>query len=279
MSTLINKPQAHIVDNPDDVIAIVVFEVNLVENNTEWIVDIGATKHFYTNKEMFAKFEKVTEGKQVHMGNLSISEILAKGKLLLKLTSGKTLALNNVLYVPSLYRNLIISGLLNKVGIKLVFESNKLVLSRNRDYVKNGYLCGGLFVIETMFNNNKVITFAYIVESFDMWYARIGNVNIHSLKKIVKMNLLPNLDNSSLTKCEICVEVKHARPSLNPITNGKTELLELVHTDLADFRNMVIDNDEVSSKVSMPLRWVKQPFHGSLLNRLVLLTPRWSQIL
>ena len=53
------------------------------------------------------------------MGNQSVIGVLGKGKILLKLTSIKTLALNNVLYVPSLCRNLVFGALLNKVGLKI----------------------------------------------------------------------------------------------------------------------------------------------------------------
>ncbi|KAK8635370.1 hypothetical protein V6N13_004109 [Hibiscus sabdariffa] len=171
------------------------------------------------------------------MGNSSSFEVLGKGKVLLKLTSSKTLALNNVMYVPALRRNLISGCLLNKACIKLVFEIDKLVLSRNDDYIGKGFLNGGLFVIETQLNENKVSTSTYIVETVDMWHARLGHMNIHSLKKMMKMNILPKLDITNFNKCEICVEAKHAKPHFKSVSNRKTELLELIHTDLADFRN------------------------------------------
>ncbi|KAE8670806.1 hypothetical protein F3Y22_tig00112079pilonHSYRG00011 [Hibiscus syriacus] len=126
-----NKPQMHVVEEDDEFIVAVVSEVNLVENSSEWVVDTGASKHFCARKEFFTEFEDGNSGERVYMGNSSSSEVLGKGKVLLKLTSGKTLALNNALYVPALRRNLISGGLLNKAGIKLVFEADKLVLSRN----------------------------------------------------------------------------------------------------------------------------------------------------
>lgn len=93
-------------------------------------------------------------------------------------------------------------------------------------------------MIQTMFNKNTISTSAYIIESFDMWYTRLGHVNIHSLKTLIKMNLLLNLDKFSFNKCEICVEVKHFRPTLKSVTNRKFELLELIHIDLAYFKNL-----------------------------------------
>lgn len=52
------------------------------------------------------------------------------------------------------------------------------------------------------------------------------------------MNFLPNLVNNGFNKCELCVEAKHVKKKyFHPITKRKTKLLELIHTDLADFKN------------------------------------------
>lgn len=231
------KGQANLAET-EDIIAAVISEVNLVGNIAEWIVDTGASRHFCANKDMFTEFEKTEGGEEVFMGNSSSSEVLGKGKVLLKLTSGKTLALQNVLYVPSLRRNLISGALLNKVGIKLVFEADKLVLTRNGEYVGKGYLNGGLFVLDTIISEPiKGSTSAYIVESSYLWHNRLGHVNINALKRLKDMNLVPNLVEHDFSKCEICVEAKFAKKPFKSVTNKTTELLELIHTDLADFRN------------------------------------------
>ncbi|KAL0451381.1 UNVERIFIED_CONTAM: Retrovirus-related Pol polyprotein from transposon RE2 [Sesamum latifolium] len=74
-------------------------EANLVENKTDWILDTGASKHFCSNKELVQEFEEAADGECVFMGNSATASVLGKGKVLLKLTSGKTLALQDVLDV------------------------------------------------------------------------------------------------------------------------------------------------------------------------------------
>ena len=234
------KNQAHIAEDTNEIIAAVISEINLVDNKTEWIVDTGATKHFCSDKELFAEFKEATGGEQVFMGNSSSSEVLGKGKILLKLNSGKSLSLQNVLYVPSLRRNLISGALLNKAGVKLVFEGDKLVLSRNGEFVGKGYLSGGLFILETVSVidvMNKTTSSAYLLESVDLWHGRLGHVNYGSLKRLQTMSLIPNLNSNGHNKCEICVEAKHSRTHFRPVTSRQTELLELIHSDLADFKN------------------------------------------
>ncbi|XP_074267011.1 uncharacterized protein LOC141590312 [Silene latifolia] len=114
----------------DDIIDAVVVEANLVANASDWILDTGASRLLCANKELFAEFEDVADGECVYMGNSSSAVITGKGKIFLKLTSGKTLALNNVLYVPTLRRNLVSGALLNKAGVKLKFLKNVPVVPR-----------------------------------------------------------------------------------------------------------------------------------------------------
>ena len=63
------------------------------------------------------------------MGNGACAAVRGVGTVDLKLTSGKTVQLKNVHHVPSTKKNLISGSLLCCDGYKLVFESNKCVVS------------------------------------------------------------------------------------------------------------------------------------------------------
>jgi len=80
------------------------------------------------------------------MSNSATTGVCDKGKILLKLTSGRTLALTNVLYVPSMRRNLVSGALLNKARLKIMLESDKIIITKNGEFEGKGYLNGGLFV-------------------------------------------------------------------------------------------------------------------------------------
>ena len=51
-------------------------------------------------KEMFATLDESVNGEKLFIGNSATSDIKGQGKVILKMTSGKELSLNNVLYVP-----------------------------------------------------------------------------------------------------------------------------------------------------------------------------------
>lgn len=118
----------------NDIIAAVV-ESNMVGNKSGWVLDTGASRHFCANKNLLDDFKDVAEGECVYMGNQSITGVYDKGYIYLKLASGKTLALNNVLFVPMLRRNLISDALINKVGLKIVLEADKVVLTKNGELI------------------------------------------------------------------------------------------------------------------------------------------------
>nr|GEW55719.1 hypothetical protein [Tanacetum cinerariifolium] len=54
-----------------------------------------------------------------------------KGSVVLEFSSGKSVTLFNVLYVPKLRKNLISGLVLNKCGYKYVYESDKYILSKS----------------------------------------------------------------------------------------------------------------------------------------------------
>ena len=66
----------------------------------------------------------------VYLGDSHNAQVLGKGKVMLKLTSRNTLALNEVLHVPNIRANLVSIALLEKVGVKLSFEYDRIVMTK-----------------------------------------------------------------------------------------------------------------------------------------------------
>ena len=74
------------------------------------------------------------------------------------MTPGKKLTLNDVLHVPEIRKNLVSGSFFSKKGFRLVFESDKFVLTKSGIYVGKGYISNGLFKMNVMtivsdFNN------------------------------------------------------------------------------------------------------------------------------
>lgn len=74
--------------------------MNLVRSNPkEWCINTGATWQVFSDKALFTSFEPIKNGEKLLMGNSATSEIEGQGNVVLKMTSGKELTLNNVLYL------------------------------------------------------------------------------------------------------------------------------------------------------------------------------------
>ena len=119
------------------------------------------------------------------MGNSSTSDVEGKGKIILKMTSGKELTLNNVLYVSEICKNLVSSSLLNKHGFHMVFEYDNEVLTKAVMYVGKGYMSDGLFKLNVMTiipKINRMSTYsAYLLESSNLWHGRLWHGSVFLL--------------------------------------------------------------------------------------------------
>ncbi|KAH9802189.1 hypothetical protein KPL71_001277 [Citrus sinensis] len=165
------KREANVVENTTQHVSdintsAVVSVVNLVDSNPrEWWIDTGATRHVCSDKGLFISFETVSNGEKLFMGNSATFEIEGQRKVILKMTSGKELTLNDMLYVPEIRKNLVSGSLLNKHGFRMVFESNRVVLSKSGLYVGKGYVNDGLFKLNISTSMRKDIS------------ADVGNLN------------------------------------------------------------------------------------------------------
>ena len=240
------RPQANVTeeDNVSDMnLSAVVSEVNFISSNTkEWWVDTGATHQVCSEKKMFASYETIDNGEQLFMGNSSSSKVEGQGKVVLKMTSGKELTLNDVLHVLEIRKNLVSRSLLSKKGFKLVFVSDNFILTKNGMYVGKGYMSNGLFKMNVMTvvppiknTNKKNTSSAYMLESSNVWHGRLGHVNYNTLRRLINMECLPNFKIDPNHKCEICVESKLTRTSFQSIERS-SEPLELIHSDICDLK-------------------------------------------
>ena len=207
-------------------------EINMTLQALDWWIDTGAGIHICSDRSWFSSYQ-VSNGRTVIMANGAETRVLGVGQVNLKLTSGKVLTLHGVQHVPNIRRNLISGSLLVQQGFRLVFESNKVVISHGVLFIGKGYLSEGLFklnVIHSSFNENHLIM---NIESSSIWHGRLGHVNYNSIKKLMNLNLIPKDNLKNNQKCSVCVEAKLPRQPFKSI-NRDSDLLELIHSDVCD---------------------------------------------
>nr|GEZ02103.1 zinc finger, CCHC-type [Tanacetum cinerariifolium] len=151
------------------------------------------------------------------------------GSVALEFSSGKTVTLFNVLYVPKLRKNLVSSPMLNKHGYKQVYEYDKYILSKSGVFVGFGYYNNGMF----MLNLNKVhddSDSAYMSSStIALCHARLGYVYYKRMLEMSKDDLIPVID-ENLEKCT----TSPYTPQQNGVAERKNRALkEMVNSMLS----------------------------------------------
>ena len=134
------------------------------------------------------------------MGDYRSSPMIGKDKVLPKLTSRKVLTINVVLHVLDIRWNLVSMSLLRKARVRIMFDSGKIVLTKNDAFVGKGYCNQGLFMLNVseILNNKLYLSSADIVVSCDVWHGRLGHVTFSYIKKMLELSLIANLSLKTL---------------------------------------------------------------------------------
>ncbi|MFS8032553.1 putative RNA-directed DNA polymerase [Helianthus anomalus] len=210
------------------------------DDSVAWWYDSGATSHVCKDRRWFKDLTLIEDGSVLKMGNVATEPIHGIGSVVLVFTSGKTLSLSNVLYVPGIRKNLLSGIVLNNCGYKQVLECDKYILSRHGSFIGFGYLCNGMIMLnlEVSFSDDSVCMIDSVSSvnssKSELWHARLGHVHYKHLMEMSKMSLIPavNLTNE---KCHICKLNKITRKPFMQHVTRESKLLDLIHSDLCDF--------------------------------------------
>src|SRR4051812_23727024 len=187
---------------------------------------------------MFSSYQ-VSRTSSVLMGNGSRAYVHGVGMVNLKFTSGNTVQLKNVQHVPSINKNLVSGSLLCRDGFKLVFESNKVVISKYIQFVGMGYECGGLFRLSLSDSCTKVINHVCNDNESNVWHSRLCHINFGCMTLLANMSLIPKFTTVKGSKCQVCVQAKQPRKSHTAAEPGNLALLELIHSDLCEMNGVL----------------------------------------
>nr|GEV04078.1 zinc finger, CCHC-type [Tanacetum cinerariifolium] len=180
---------------------------NLVDAITWWI-DSGATTHVCKDRCWFKTYEPVKDGSVLYMGDDHFAPVHGKGSVALEFSSGKTITLFNVLYVPKLSKNLVSSPMLNKCGYKQVYESDKYILSKS----------------------DSVYMSSSTVVNSSLWHARLRHVHYKRMLEMSKDDLIHAIDENP-KKYTACMLTKITRKPFPKVELQQNDLIKTLRTN------------------------------------------------
>ena len=65
-----------------------------------------------------------------------------------------------------------------------------------------------------MINEKGSFSYAYLVDSIDLWHGRLGLINLGYIKKMKESGIINSLSEANMDKCEICAETKITKKTL-----------------------------------------------------------------
>ncbi|RLM78765.1 hypothetical protein C2845_PM12G29900 [Panicum miliaceum] len=204
-----------------------------------WWIDSGATIHVINSSQGMSGVRTIRKGtRMLRVANGVEADVEAIGALQLELRGGFILPLDDVLYVPSIERNLISVSKLDLDAYSCTFGDSKCVISLNGDIIYRAPLHNDLYLLSH--NNISVMNVSELSHkrkrghetSPKLWHSRLGHISKGRMERLIREEILPRLDFSDLDQCVDCIKGKFAKQIKKDGAKRSSGILELIHTDI-----------------------------------------------
>jgi hypothetical protein len=192
------------------------------------------------------------------------------------LNNGFILRLHNVLYVPSLSRNLISVSCLDDDGYDCQFSNRQCLILFDNKVVGLAFRQDKLYMLSMHENVDVVCNDENVVckdkvssstnvsskrkrcndaTSMKLWHYCLGHISRGRIERLIKDDILIPLDFSNSDYCINCIKGKYAKQVKKGEAKRSAEVLEIIHTDICgpfpvksvhEFDSFIIFTDDFS---------------------------------
>ncbi len=157
--------------NEDDVVE---DHMNQLELIAKELADVGHT--------LSEKMQVTVVLNRVYMGNNTYSDVFGEGRCKFSI-SDSVIVLNNVLYVPSVHRNLIFVPMLDEKGFEIKIKSSRVFISKGNISV-SGVKVDGMYLLKCDINKDFISD-----------YLNVSNaLNKQKMMRMSKSGLIPQIN-------------------------------------------------------------------------------------
>ncbi|MHB1955506.1 MAG: DDE-type integrase/transposase/recombinase, partial [Sulfobacillus sp.] len=209
-----------------------------------WYLDTGATSHMTCQRHWLHDFHHIDDH-QIRLGNDDIIHATGSGTIRGTIRhNGKdiTIQLDNVLYIPSLAKNLISPNRLTEIGFSAIHDRSGYTLYRRvpSEPFLHAIPTSGMLQVPLHVQPGSPYISANIAEQlnlgtrvpFGLLHRRLGHISEARLQQAIKSSDL-QVTPSPLGLCECCIKGKQTRATIRhgPVPRA-TKPLQIVHSDV-----------------------------------------------
>ncbi|CAG4933546.1 unnamed protein product [Colias eurytheme] len=209
------------------------------EENT-WILDSGASAHMTFRKDFFVELFECNQ-KSLTLGNKQSVEVSGIGKVMIQRyvnEQWETSELNDVLYVPSLRRNLFSEGVIIRKCYSIVKKNSSALIYKNHNVVMSANIKeNNLYELNIKTVLPDTCNLVQNKQSdLRMWHERLGHINVKQIKNMTAnsvVNGLEMIDNGQNSfVCEACAYGKQCKFPFQKSERGELQPGDLVYSDV-----------------------------------------------
>ena len=174
--------------------AMVISNALVARSKNDWIVDSGATSHMCNDRNMFTEYEQLSSNDKVTLGDGSTLEVAGEGTVdvdMLLNNGTRRCALKKVLYVPKLAYNLVS---VPRAGDAGKTDSSCEFRNEEDEIVALGAREGSLYYLKCTRKSQESVSVVRSENKERLWHRRFGHLSEQSMKKLVKEDLVSQLD-------------------------------------------------------------------------------------
>jgi hypothetical protein len=196
-------------------------------SKSTWWIDSGATVYVANSLQRFRSMRTTQRSERhVKVTNGVQADVEAVGDVSLKLVDGFILSLRDVLFVPSLQRNLISVSCLDNDEFDYHFGDGKCDILCNNKCVGLACQKEDLYLLSLCENTNSMCDVNEDVSSSTnanrkrkrtqdasskLWHCRLGHISRGRIERLVMNEILPPLEFSDLEQCRECIKGKYTK--------------------------------------------------------------------
>ena len=186
-------------------------------SSNAWVQDTGASSHNCSSLQDLAN-ERRLRPNEVTLKLENGASVAAKaiGSTSIDLHD-HILLLDNVLYVPNAFKNIISISSLTRKGYEFLFGRDVCKIYFGNELIGMGYVMHGLYYVDNITNNIEAQSDvnAMLIEntsnSKHLWHLRLCHIAEDRINKLERMGILSNLESASNSTCESCLQGKMTR--------------------------------------------------------------------